>query len=527
MPSGTQPDIESTIFSVRKSNEQEARMILAKLGDLNATRVVLLSDLELCKDIEKWVGNSARVGKIRNAIKAAIAAIKHEFKAGVELATSYATKAKDIGPYKEAFVSQVELVVTRFRQESVKSESSVTDEAVVLMDDFDVEIVQERLHELHKRKKVWSAADYLLGNAYGRSSSRQVVRGQSENDVVFCYVKASESIKDVFSDIVLEDLEHRKILCTGLSRTKDSISAIPPCHLAVSQANPSVLLALWKKSAMPLWEVDYLHRTPVHSATYAGKVQGLQQIFQINPSTATNTGCDSFGMTPLAIAACKDDVKTFIKLEQAGAVLEGTNYDIFDDTGTRISILGLAARNGSVKVVEHIVSHHSPFTFQVGSSELCQALLNNQVHIALILMEWHCRPDNNYDLSDQITSAQQVAEQRGFQDISVTLKSLIPDRHHGIQALETMVFESFTNHDAFGEEPSQYDSSQFDSSQGCNFDTNYWSFSESQVSSFAPSDMQDPIVPMPSSGSGPSFTVLSNHGVHHNRHRGPPRMDPP
>lgn len=391
VPPSAQPESESTTISTRKSNELEALTILAKLGDLNATRELLRADLVLCDQAESWLGCSASIRKTRDAIKAAISAVTHDFKTSLELAMPFVTKSKDIGSSKKAFVAQVQFVQYRFFNPPVPA----TDEPPMFMEPLDDVDLNERLQELNKRKKIWSAADYLFGNACGRSSSRHAVHTHSEHDIALCYTKASESIRDVFSEIVLEDFDHRRIICTTFGRTKNSISALPPCHLAISQASPSVLLTLWKSSAMHPWDKDYLRRTPVHSAAYAGKIQGLRSIFQTNPSAATNNGWDSFGMTPLAIAACKDDVKAFITLERAGAVVEGTSPDITDNMGTKISVFGLAARNGSVNVVKHIASHAIPAMFQMGGSELCEALTNNQEHIAHILIDWHCKRINH------------------------------------------------------------------------------------------------------------------------------------
>lgn len=506
-----QLDLEGAATSARKLGEQEARMILAKLGDFHATRELLRVDLKLCDQVEIWLGPSQGINKIREAIQAVIVAIEAEFLTCSREAEPF-TKGKDIGPFKEAFVAKLCLIQYRFRV-PVPVELLESTCANGIADDD----VQEKLHELHKRKKIWSAADYLVGNASGRKASRHPVHAHSENEVVFCFMKASEGIKDVFSEIVLDNADHRQTLHIGFGQVKDAISAFPACHLAVAEASTHVMLNLWKKTSTPIWEVDYLARTPVHSAAYAGKIQGLQSIFPHYPMGISNTGCDAFGLTPLHIAACRDDLQTFVKLSNAKAYLNSFTPSICDKDGVPMSVLALAARNGSTKVVQYIMGHPSLSMFQhgdfldTGSSELCQALLNDQTEVADILISYH---SESYDLTSQISAAKRLAAERGYEDIIARLDSLISFRQDSIQSLNEMSWDGYVNYDPFPDTSAQYDSSQPSTYHSFDIDTPYWSSQGSNMSSLTPYGLQSPDTPH----QRPASTSQSTSGFPHGRH---------
>lgn len=535
VPPPSQPEPDGTITSTRKSGEQEARTILIRLGDLNATHLLLRLIRRLCDQVESWVGPCKASQKIRAAMSAAIEAIQLEFFQRWRDAKALAPK--DIGPIKEAFLSQLEHIKYRFCHPP-QSASCSFDDAVQLAEQLDDDDVQEMLHDLHKRKKMWSAADYLFGNPSRRSRSRHPAQGNSEADVVFCYAKASEGVKSVLSSIVLQDADHREILfgfSIGFNQAPTSISALPPCHLAVPHANASVMFDLWKQSSMPLWDVDFLRRTPVHTAAYAGDIQGLQQIFQHEPLTASNTGHDMFGLTPLGIAACQDDVVTFIKLQQAGAsIFERTGPNIVDHNGAKLSLLALAARNGSTKVMEHILSPAvAPLICTVASSELYQALSSGHTHAAQILIDRHRQRDNCYDLTEQVADAMRVAEEKGFHGIFVQLTALTPpfaDRQQALNSVDNTMFESFIDQNMAWDTETQYDYSQLFGhfgSQSSGAGTTPWGSQETPGTSFAYSDMQDSSIPTPVTNSGMRPRSAPRPMSRQIRHHGPIRVDPP
>lgn len=517
LPPSSQLDNENGAASARKLAEQEARMSLARLDDLYATRELVRADLHLCDEVETWLGSSIGVSRIREALKEVINAIESDFYARAREAVPI-VRRKDIGPFKEYFASHLAFVKYKFRfpppVESLQSEDIHTN--VDVLDDEDG---QEKLYALHRKKNVnWSAAGYLFGNALGRVSSQHTIHTHSEGVVVACFMKASKEIKDVISNVLLEKADHRETLNIGIDHSKDTVSAFPPLHLAVSQASAPVLLTLWKKSTMPVWDVDYLGRTPVHSAAYAGRIQGLQNIFPRYESQGLQTGCDAFGLTPLAIAACRDDVRTFIRLIQERAHLDGIGPEACGADGHAMSVFSLAARNGSANVLKFILAHPLVYDFQQQSSELCQALLNNQVHIAHILIDWHCNPNQHYSLSNQIAAAKRVAEEKGLLDVADRLKRLVPTRHDAVQSLEEAEFESFTDYDAFADMLAPYESSQISTSQDFEYDTPIWSTQGSNVSSLAPFGSQNSNGLTQSPSGGLHFMSRSTHARRTGQH---------
>lgn len=457
----SRPDSESTTATARRTGEQDARTILARLDDLYATRQLLAADVKLCDQVEGWLGPSSRTDKVREAIKAVIVAIEAEFWSCSHDAGPF-TKGKDIGPFKEAFLAKLRFIKYRFRNPP-RTEPFEQESMHDAMEDVDDDYMLERPYELDKRKRIWSAAEYLIGNPCVRRSSRHPIHTHSESEIVSCFLKASEGIKDVCSEIVLDDADHRQTLQIGFGQAGGIVSPFPPCHLAVAEASSQVLLSLWKKSPMSPWEVDYLGRTPVHCAAYAGKTQGLQGIFAQCPMGVTNTGCDAFGLTPLQIAACKDDLQTFVRLSNAEAYVSSFTPEIRDQDGVAMSIMALAARNGSIKVAQYIIRHPLASIFrqgafmQPGSSELCQALLNDQIELANILIDGHSEA---YNLTSQIPAAKTLAAQKGLEDIVSRLEGLVSTRQDALGSLNDMSWERLVNYDASADSSSHFDSSQ-------------------------------------------------------------------
>lgn len=165
--------------------------------------------------------------------------------------------------------------------------------------------------------------------------------------------------------------------------------------------------------------LDYLQRTPIHVAAYAGRIHELQCIFDHDILAAVNAGQDIFGLTPLMVAACKDDVKAFTLLLRHGA-----DHTVKDLLGR--SVLALAARNGSQGIVRLLLRHGNiPPSSQLDLCELCEAVRHGRRDIVDLLLGRYNKSKIIND-SDwlQINAGIVTARQKGFSDIVEDLENV-------------------------------------------------------------------------------------------------------
>lgn len=443
-PPSSQLSIDDIAAPSRKSAEVEARRLLAKLGNQNAARGVFRSDLHLCTQIERWIGPNTILSKIRAAIQAAIDAIHIDFDASIRHARSLSTR--DIGSCKETFLLQVLLNQQRFHHPPTMDSS---DDGRPSQSPEDISI-REALHGLQKRKSDWSDADYLCGEICSRPRGSHGTHPNSEAELTTSYIKASEGISRVLSDIVLENFEQHDLLFGTSTRPGPiaaSILTYPACHLAIRQASPSVLLDLWKRSPIQPWEIDCLRRTPVHVAAYIGCITELSRIFDHDGTTAKDVGQDIFGLTPLLIAACKDDVKAFLLLLKHGA-----DYSAQDNEGR--SALALAARNGSHRVVDLILrSGTVPYSCK---SELNEAIASGHKAIVRQFITYYNQQPFDVDNTIQIQDGIALAKRKGLNDIAQELSHVRPRTQHSnaaIDSIEALRYEDYLQESAYDTNP--------------------------------------------------------------------------
>lgn len=205
----------------------------------------------------------------------------------------------------------------------------------------------------------------------------------------------------------------------------DTVFGYPPCHLAAMHGHQLVAFELWRNSASRKWELDWLQRTPVHTAAYAGKTYELQCVFDNYATAATDISKDIFGMTPLMIAACKDDVKTFNLLCRYGADLTAKDF-------CGRNLLALAARNGNLGVVKLLLYQDCiPPSLCPESSALCEALTHNRSDtIGLLINHYSQRKDIDQHDLQQIQAGITIAKQKGLNVIAEQLESLYSTRSY-------------------------------------------------------------------------------------------------
>lgn len=385
--------------------ETRIRRIVAKLGDQNALRDLLRRDLVLCERVEQWVGESL---SIRAAINAIIRAVQADFQHESREARILASG--DLGTSRELILSELLRMMYRFSHPPSPEEQVIAS--------ADQKVIQQMLHISRKNRGIYSDADLICGNACGITPVEDTAYPATEP-----YIKASEAIKCVLSGLVLYDIEHRTLLQS---------SAYPSAHLAYIQGEENLAFSLWSASRKGDAPVDMFGRTLLHLAVYASDDQMLRRLLRHKNTAATTAGCDSFGMTPLQISACQDNVSCFSLMWHYGA-----NSLVQDIRGR--SVLALAARNGSQKVVASILqSGQCPPSLV---PELCEAIEAGHESIADIIVAHYS--DRLCVMGDpvQLEVARLAAEKAGFKEITKRLSDITarpPSRQAAITCLDNL-----------------------------------------------------------------------------------------
>ena len=421
-----------------KGLEAQVCRLVARLGDQLATKQLFLSELLLCDTVTKWIGCYTKVAEIRQAIVSAVEVLEEEFQSAFQKTTTIF--AHNLGPHKEKLGLKAQGLQIRFASTTL---ASLTDGiSTGLMKSPASTSIEDMLHQLAKRKSDHSVADALCGAAGGRSRITHGSHPNSEEELVESYSKASQDITDVLSSIsmIFKNVKQRDLLFGPAFGPAGSLSTYLPCHLAVRHASAAVSLKLCKRSpAWPEepWELDYLLRTPLHCALYAGRIEIVQAICELG-HTVVDVGPDIFGLTPLAIAACKNDVRAFALLWRSGASIHRL------DTEDR-SVVALAARNGCQDIVNFVLSTWKALPFSP-QSELAEAIQAGHKHIADSFIAYYNGQPYSTDNQLQIDSGITAAKDYGFDDVLaklVSIKPSVPIASMSSQALDDLTHEQY------------------------------------------------------------------------------------
>lgn len=396
----------------RKDLENQARRLLVSLGDHLALRALLSSDLRDCDLVEGWLGKPNPTA--REALEAALASLETSFRTALEAATSFATR--NLGGCKVELLAQLMLYESRFAEGSNMDHTRSVPKNAALRQMF---AAQQR------RKGSCSEADNLCGFGFNvdPSSLTELSATTSESDLLHRYAVASAGITRVLAGLVFDNSVHRQLLL-GSDTANGPILTYPAGHIAIPTAPSAIHFQLRRCRSTPsLWEIDCLRRTPVHVAAYCGRLESLIHVFREDPATARGTLPtdlhmlpDLYGLTPLMITACRNDVRGFNILSQFGA-------DLNERDGEGRTLLALAARNGSEGIVEAILgSRIVPFS---DKSELCEAIIGGHKLIAQSLLAHLRLNSSSSDFISEVDEALTIAKERSLNDIAEMLSEAI------------------------------------------------------------------------------------------------------
>ncbi|KAK5099776.1 hypothetical protein LTS08_005491 [Lithohypha guttulata] len=204
---------------------------------------------------------------------------------------------------------------------------------------LDVALLQGTPQNSRQDESLHSEAEFLCGglkDMLGENASC----AQSTSRQPRSYVKASQAISRILSEIVLDSHEQRHLLYEW---------TYPPGHLAYMSGDEDAAFELWQNSYSEA-RTDVLKRNLVHLAVYTSDAQMLQRMFRHDNKAAAKVTSDVFGLTPFHIAACRNDILCFSLMWQYDS-----DSALRDEMGQ--SVLGLAAKNGSCQVAALILGY--------------------------------------------------------------------------------------------------------------------------------------------------------------------------
>lgn len=450
---------------VGKSSEARARHLVAKLGTLLVVRILFEQDMLFLSQIEEWIGTSPYIDTCRAAFHDFIDRVMEESWKLAEKAKLIVLEKKHMGSYdKEAFLEDVGNLADKlhdFRRPSLPK----CVERVDVPGEF-FRSTRYHLQKAQKRKNIFSAAALMTKAAHNCTLDSSNLRRDSNATQVTNFQQASEDIRRVLSDMQLHDPEHDKMFFGPLNQHPNHRNACVylPTHLASRNSTESILKQLWTESSASPWELDCFGRTTVHYAAYYACVMNLEAIFKHDMKLVTGLRPDRFGMSPLAIAACKNDLKSFRLLLKYGASL--------DAQVNGKSILALAARNNSIEIVKYILAMDRlpPSLY----SELVEATERGHEEIVHLLMQkYNSMHKDDYSL--QINHARDIAQTFGDHGLARTmaLPCAIPNVNQAVISLQDLDHNNVVSDQAYHTGEQQY---QVDDSQNSFFDE-LWGYS--------------------------------------------------
>ncbi|KAK5087156.1 hypothetical protein LTR05_004327 [Lithohypha guttulata] len=242
----------------------------------------------------------------------------------------------DLGCSREFILSELLRVLCQFVNSPTSSSSGPLPDQPGRLD---LALLQETPQNSRQDKSLHSEAEFLSGGLKDMLSEN-ASRARSTSRQPRSYVKASQAISRILSEIVLDSREQRRLLYEW---------TYPPGHLAYMSGDDDAAFELWQNPYNEA-RTDVLKRDLVHLAVYTSDAQMLQRMFRYDDKAAAKVTSDLFGLTPLRIAACRNDILCFSLVWQ----YDGDSA-LRDEIGQ--SVLRLAAKNGSCQVAALILGY--------------------------------------------------------------------------------------------------------------------------------------------------------------------------
>lgn len=429
----------------------EGRRLLARLEDHLALIELFRLEYQWVEDVSAWTGPDKNVTSSKIVVQSTIDGLKRNTRKYIQSARRLIEQ--DLGSIeaKECFMQN--LCSVEYKYHNALCQDSMPSNHRQTYDSFDFDSTsrsRRSLYNIQREAGFGSALYCLYGEIASKPSNSPCVHAGGGSEIVADHFTASKMVTETLAQISFDDVSIRDAVLGLHSKHKPldgSKLPLPPCHLGALQDNPNVLLKLWQNCGQ-IWELDFLHRTPVHIGAYAGNLSSFHQIFERNPYAAARPGLDYFGLSPLMITACRDDLEGYTLLSKHGA----SDKELHKNR----SILALAARNGSKKVVQHMLAEPDSILFSP-CPEVSQAIEAGHQDVAQIFIDHFNRQSIVAENDIQILSGIQTARQKGFRDIVTgleTVKPNIPNLQHALNTCNSVNYEQDYLSNSAGRHPS-------------------------------------------------------------------------
>lgn len=468
----------------KEETQQEGQTLIKNLGDSKTTLAYLNHEVSIVREVESLLGETDRSGQIRGLLQKAVKITASQLRDMLNNSTNLRSRVK--GTYKRLFHSQLLTLVNDiwiqnsggvdFRKQS----TSTTGELI----QPDTQIWKES-YELNKTT-THSIAEFISPFVGGNMPSTCPSVIFSLEEAVVKYQQAADDLQHCIEKINVEIAYCRPLLASDLSPSLQ-LKAYNAVHLAYKTGDYRVFRSLCEKRAS-LFETDMLERTTLHYAVDNNDIRTVRFLIGLDREIVWKTRPDIAGLTPVALAAMRDNVEMFEELIGGYADDQPVSSPLLWSEFR--SALGIALRCGSEHIAALMLKRKLYHAFASSVSDLMKAIEGQREDFARLVLQVLKRQVVLDE--EQLRCATAAARQQGFHN-------LVEDLHKELQQLnnatrlaacsgfEDQYFEQFDTLMNYSSVDSQLDgtSVQFPI---CGSDTDVGSSKEAQHQTFFTSD---------------------------------------
>lgn len=423
----------------RKDCEAECRKVLKDLGDMKALYNNILLDMNKVNDIEQLLGPNLTFATLKVSYRALLTTIGIATVGLINTGTMLLLSDK--GVFTECFLERLKSFTDDFgNRHKVHDVTSAETNQHSLPGMARLEnIIQDAVYQSRRRKEVYSDAE-IICEALGKDP-RYIRPPRLGSDAEAAYLRAAADLEQMCNKLLVDGSSLQGIL-SGADILNVSIrQGYPAPQLAYRVGDPWSALSLWNSSTSQQ-ALDASHRSLLHHAVDSDDVNLVQHIARTNAQVIRNTGIDIFGMSPLALAAMRNNIKMFDILSEYGAVCFGPDTDT--------AVLVIAAHLGNTYVVQSMLSRR-PGPQLLGKA-LNRAIERRHEDSVRLILE-RMRNPACYD-EGELESAALNAEWQGLFSLAADIRDVKPFFGTRSQALSDIERANFRDlgisQDSFG-----------------------------------------------------------------------------
>lgn len=395
----------------RKDCEVECRRVLKNLGDLEALYKIVSLDMDKVNDIEQRLSPHLTFPAIKANHRALLSIIDVATASLIDAGT--VLLLSDKGMFTECFLERLKSFTDNFhnRGQVQNVTSAETNQHVFTEMARLNNIIRDAVYQSRRRREVYSDAEVIC-EALGRDS-RYIRPPRLGSDAEAAYLRAAVDLEQVCKKLLVDESSSE-----GMSSGADSLAVsiqrgYPAPQLAYRVCDPWSALSLWNSSTSQ-YALDAMHRSLLHHAVDADDVNLVRHIARTNAQVIRNTGTDIFGMSPLALAAIRNNIKMFDILSEYGAVCSGPDTDT--------AVLVLAAHLGNAYIVQNMLSRRS--SPQLLGKALNRAIEKRHEEPVRLILECMRNPARYDEI--ELESAALNAQWQGLLGLAANIRAVKP-----------------------------------------------------------------------------------------------------